>query len=82
MPAYSHLLDEERDQIAVMRAAERSICAIARALQRAKSTVSRAIVLQKDGHPNRLPDGVDYDAGCRVTSTSIDCPTRKSRTSS
>ncbi len=25
---------------------------------------------------------VDYDAGCRVTSTSIDCPTRKSRTSS
>ena len=32
MPAYSHLLDEERDQIAVMRAAGRSICAIARAL--------------------------------------------------
>ena len=29
MPAYSHLLDEERDQIAVMRAAGRSICAIA-----------------------------------------------------
>jgi hypothetical protein len=25
MPAYSHLLDEERDQIAVMRAAGRSI---------------------------------------------------------
>ena len=41
MPAYSHLLDEERDQIAVMRAAGRSICAIARALQRAKSTVWR-----------------------------------------
>src|SRR5437588_2042055 len=39
MPAYSHLLDEERDQIAVMRAAGRSICAIAGALQRAKSTV-------------------------------------------
>jgi hypothetical protein len=30
MPAYSHLLDEERDQIAVIRAAGRSICAIAR----------------------------------------------------
>ncbi len=30
MPAYSHLLDEERDQIAVMRAAGRSICAIVR----------------------------------------------------
>jgi hypothetical protein len=29
MPAYSHLLDEERDQIAVMRAAGRSICVIA-----------------------------------------------------
>ncbi len=43
MPAYSHLSDEERDQIAVMRAAGRSICAIARALQRAKSTVSREL---------------------------------------
>ena len=43
VPAYSHLLDEERDQIAVMRAAGRSICAIARALQRAKSTVSREL---------------------------------------
>ena len=43
MPAYSHLLDEERDQIAVMRAAGRSICAIARALHRAKSTVSREL---------------------------------------
>ena len=42
MPAYSHLLDEERDQIAVMRAGC-SICAIARALQRAKSTVSREL---------------------------------------
>src|ERR1700757_3713523 len=40
MPAYSHLLDEERDQIAVMRAAGRSICAIARALQRAKPPIS------------------------------------------
>src|SRR5208282_4382333 len=48
MPAYSHLLDEERDQIAVMRAAGRSICAIARALQRAKSTVSREAILEKD----------------------------------
>jgi IS30 family transposase len=35
--AYSHLLDEERDQIAVMRAAGRQ------ALQRAKSTVSREL---------------------------------------
>lgn len=43
MPAYSHLLDDERDQIAVMRAAGRSISAIARALRRAKSTVSREL---------------------------------------
>src|ERR1700730_14251582 len=51
MPAYSHLLDEERDQIAVMRAAGRSICAIARALQRAKSTVSRE--LRRNGLSSR-----------------------------
>ena len=51
MPAYSHLLDEERDQIAVMRAAGRSIWAIARALQRAKSTVSRE--LRRNGLSSR-----------------------------
>src|SRR6202163_2503322 len=51
MPAYSHLWDEERDQIAVMRAAGRSICAIAGALQRAKSTVSREL------RRNALPSG-------------------------
>ena len=51
MPAYSHLLDEERDQIAVMRAAGRSIYAIARALQRAKSTVSRE--LRRNALPSR-----------------------------
>src|SRR5205807_1550093 len=51
MPAYSHLLDEERDQIAVMRAAGRSICAIVGALQRAKSTVSREL------RRNALPSG-------------------------
>ena len=51
MPAYSHLLDEERDQIAIMRAAGHSICAIAGALQRAKSTVSREL------RRNALPSG-------------------------
>jgi IS30 family transposase len=51
MPAYSHLLDEERDQIAVMRAAGHSICAIAGALHRAKSTVSREL------RRNVLPSG-------------------------
>jgi transposase, IS30 family len=44
-------LDEERDQIAVMRAAGRSICPVARALQRAKSTVSREL------RRNALPSG-------------------------
>ena len=43
MPAYSHLLDEERDQIAVMTAAGRSVGAIARTLRRAKSTISREL---------------------------------------
>jgi hypothetical protein len=47
MPAYSHLLDEERDQIAVMRAAGHSICAIAGALQRAKSTVPAGTATQR-----------------------------------
>jgi len=51
MPAYSHLLDQERDQIAVMRLAGHSISAIARALQRAKSTVSREL------RRNALPSG-------------------------
>jgi IS30 family transposase len=51
MPAYSHLLDEERDQIAVMRTAGHSIGAIARLLRRAKSTVSREL------RRNALPSG-------------------------
>ena len=39
MPGYSHLLDDERDQIAALKAAGRSIGAIAKAVGRAKSTV-------------------------------------------
>ena len=38
MRFYSHLSDEERDQIAILRAAGRSMGAIARALGRAKTT--------------------------------------------
>ena len=41
MRFYSHLSDEERDQIAILRAAGRSMGAIARALGRAKTTISR-----------------------------------------
>ena len=35
MPGYSHLLDDERDQIAALKAAGRSIGAIAKAVGRA-----------------------------------------------
>jgi IS30 family transposase len=51
MPGYSHLQDEERDQIAALKAAGRSIGAIAKALGRAKSTVSREL------RRNALPSG-------------------------
>jgi hypothetical protein len=51
MPAYSHLLDEERDQIAVMTAAGRSVGVIAMTLRRAKSTISREL------RRNALPNG-------------------------
>ena len=37
MRFYSHLSDDERDQIAILRAAGRSMGAIARALGRAKT---------------------------------------------
>jgi transposase, IS30 family len=47
MPGYSHLLDEERDQIAALKAAGRSIGAIAKAVAkavgRAQSTGSREL---------------------------------------
>jgi IS30 family transposase len=43
MRFYSHLSDDERDQIAILRAAGRSMGAIARALGRAKTTISREL---------------------------------------
>ena len=51
MRSYSHLSDDERDQIGILRAAGRSMGAIARALGRAKTTISRE--LQR----NALPSG-------------------------
>ena len=51
MQFYSHLPDDERDQIAILRAAGRSMGAFARALGRAKTTISRE--LQR----NALPSG-------------------------
>ena len=43
MRSYSHLSEDERDQIGVLRAAGRSMGAIARALGRAKATISREL---------------------------------------
>ncbi len=51
MPSYSHLLAEERDHIAALKAAGRSIGTIAKAVGRAKSTVSREL------RRNALPSG-------------------------
>ncbi len=51
MKGYSHLQDEERDQLAVLKAAGSSIGAIARALGRCKSTISREL------SRNALPSG-------------------------
>src|SRR5215212_872184 len=51
MAGYSHLLDDERDQIAALKAAGHSIGAIAKAVGRAKSTVSREL------RRNALPSG-------------------------
>ena len=43
MRSYSQFLDDERDQIAILRAVWRSMGAIARALGRAKTTISREL---------------------------------------
>ena len=51
MRSYSHLSEDERDQIGILRAAGQSMGAIARALCRAKTTISRE--LQR----NALPTG-------------------------
>src|SRR5208282_21029 len=51
MRSYSHLSDDERDQVGILRAAGWSMGAIARALGRAKTTISRE--LQR----NALPSG-------------------------
>ena len=50
MRSYSHLSEDERDQIGVLRAAGRSIGWIARALGRAKATISRE--LRRNGLPS------------------------------
>src|SRR5258708_33632424 len=51
MRSYSHLSEDEREQIGVLRAAGRSMGAIARALGRAKATISREV------QRNALPSG-------------------------
>ena len=47
MRSYSHLSEDERDQIGVLRAAGRSMGAIARALGRAKTTISRELAAER-----------------------------------
>ena len=51
MRSYSHLSEDERDQIGVLRAAGRSMGAIARALGRAQAAISREL------QQNALPLG-------------------------
>jgi transposase, IS30 family len=51
MRPYSHLSEDERDEIGVLRAAGRSMGAIARALGRAKATISREV--QRNALPFR-----------------------------
>ena len=51
MEGYSHLSEDERDQIGLLRAAGRSIGTIARHLGRAKTTISREL------KRNALPSG-------------------------
>src|SRR5271169_5203115 len=52
MQSYSHLSEDERDQIGILRAAGQSMGAIARALCRAKTTISREL------RRNALPSGI------------------------
>ena len=51
MRCYSHLSDDEREQIGLAKAVGHSIGAIAKAIGRPKSTVSRELLR------NRLPSG-------------------------
>ena len=51
MRGYSHLSDDEREQIGLLKVLGYSIGAIARALRRPKSTISREL------SRNRLPSG-------------------------
>ena len=51
MRGYSHLSDEEREQIGLLKVLGHSIGAIARAIRRPKSTISREL------SRNRLPSG-------------------------
>ena len=56
MRFYSHLSDDERDQIAILWAAGRSMGAIARALGRAKTTISKELpVARVSGLRQRPP---------------------------
>ena len=54
MRGYSHLSDDEREQIGLLKVLGHSIGAIARAIRRPKSTISREL------SRNRLPGAPEY----------------------
>ena len=68
MQFYSHLSDDERDQIAILRAAGRSMGAIARALGRAKAAISRE--LQRNP-PGRAAVKLRRASGGRTSSSRV-----------
>ena len=55
MRSYSHLSEDARDQIGVLRAAGRSMGAVARALGRAKGTISRELQRNAPSSGGYLP---------------------------
>ncbi len=55
MRSYSHLSEDERDQIGILRAAGQSMGAIARVLCRAKTTISRELQRERTPHRQDLP---------------------------
>ena len=65
MGGYSHLSDDEREQIGLLKVLGDSIGAIARAIRRPRSTISREL------SRNRLPSGRCASAASRRRSLSI-----------
>src|SRR5271169_6863565 len=67
MRCYSHLSDDEREQIGLAKAVGHSIGAIAKAIGRPKSTVSREL------SRNKLPSGPIRQARKSTTREQVTC---------